>query len=176
MVASFFARESRTYSRKYVFGLILPIERKNVENIAKQVAGAVRRLQEFFSDSLWNDEGCIEELPRLVGEELGATDEVLILDDTGFPKEWTWSAVMGRQCSGNVGADRQLPGGCLPGLREQPGPHAGRPTAVHAGAAVCADRDVRARRARYGAGGHWLQRPQSSWAWRCPSALAQVRL
>jgi SRSO17 transposase len=70
----FFPRsESRAWSRKYLIGLSLPIERKNVENVAEQVGGSPRRLQEFLSDSPWNDEGCIEELQRLVGEELGPT-------------------------------------------------------------------------------------------------------
>lgn len=100
----FFPRsESRAWSRKYLVGLALPIERKNVENIAEQVGGSPRRLQEFLSDSPWNDEGCIKELQRLVGEELGAADGVLILDDTGFPKKGIWSAGVGRQYSGTLG-------------------------------------------------------------------------
>lgn len=100
----FFPRsESRTWSRKYLVGLALPIERKNVENIAEQVGGSPRRLQEFLSDSPWNEEGCIEELQRLVGEELGGDDGVLILDDTGFPKKGIWSAGVGRQYSGTLG-------------------------------------------------------------------------
>ena len=77
----FFPRsESRIRAQKYLIGLNLPIERKNVENIAEQVGGSPRRLQEFLSDSPWNDDGCIEELQRLVGEELGTNDGVLILD------------------------------------------------------------------------------------------------
>lgn len=100
----FFPRsESRAWSRKYVTGLTLPIERKNVENIAEQVGGSPRRLQEFLSDSPWDDEGCVEELQRLVGEQLGAPDGVLILDDTGFPKKGIWSAGVGRQYSGTLG-------------------------------------------------------------------------
>ncbi|HKA08968.1 MAG TPA: transposase [Candidatus Dormibacteraeota bacterium] len=47
--------ESREWSRKYLVGLALPIERKNVENIAEQVGGSPRQLQEFVSDSPWND-------------------------------------------------------------------------------------------------------------------------
>lgn len=100
----FFVRsESRAWSRQYLVGLALPIERKNVENIAEQVGGSPRRLQEFLSDSPWDDEGCIVELQRLVGEELGAADGVLILDETGFPKKGIWSAGVGRQYSGTLG-------------------------------------------------------------------------
>lgn len=100
----FFSRsESRGWSRKYLIGLNLPIERKNVENIAEQVDGSPRRLQEFLSDSPWDDDGCIEELQKFVGEHLGASDGVLVLDDTGFPKKGIWSAGVGRQYSGTLG-------------------------------------------------------------------------
>lgn len=100
----FFRRsESRAWGLKYLFGLMLPIERRNVENIAEQVDASPRRLQEFLSDSPWDDEGCIEELQRLVGEELGEADGVLILDETGFGKKGIWSAGVGRQYSGTLG-------------------------------------------------------------------------
>ena len=100
----FFRRsESRAWSLKYLFGLMLPMERKNVENIAEQVEASPRRLQEFVSDSPWDDEGCTEELQRLVGEELGELDGVLNLDETGFPKKGVWSAGVGRQYSGTLG-------------------------------------------------------------------------
>jgi SRSO17 transposase len=100
----FFRRsEGRAASRKYLIGLALPIERKNVENIAEQVGAPPRKLQEFLSDSPWDDEGCIEELQRFVGEQLGAPGGVLVLDDTGFPKKGIHSAGVGRQYSGTLG-------------------------------------------------------------------------
>lgn len=102
--ARFFRRtEGRAFGRKYLIGLALPIERKNVENIAEQVGAAPRKLQEFLSDSPWDDEGCIGELQRFVGEQLGAPGGVLVLDDTGFPKKGTHSAGVGRQYSGTLG-------------------------------------------------------------------------
>jgi len=100
----FFPRsESRRWSLKYLFGLTLPIERKNVENIAEQVGAPPRKLQEFLSDSPWNEEGCIDELQRFVGELMGASNGVLILDETGFPKKGVWSAGVARQYSGTLG-------------------------------------------------------------------------
>jgi len=100
----FFRRsEGRAASRKYLIGLALPIERKNVENIAEQVGAPPRKLQEFLSDSPWDDEGCIKELQRFVGEQLGAPGGVLVLDDTGFPKKGVHSAGVGRQYSGTLG-------------------------------------------------------------------------
>ena len=79
----FFVRsEARAWSQKYLIGLTLPIERKNVENIAEQVGAPPRKLQEFLSDSPWDQEGCVEELQGFVGEQMGSADGVLILDDT----------------------------------------------------------------------------------------------
>ena len=100
----FFCRsEGRTASHRYLQGLLLPIERKNVENVVEQVGGSVRRFQEFLSDSPWDDAGCIEELQRFVGEHLGSPAGVLVLDDTGFAKRGTRSAGVGRQYSGTLG-------------------------------------------------------------------------
>jgi SRSO17 transposase len=100
----FFRRsEGRAWSRRYLIGLALPIERKNVENIAEQVGAPPRKLQEFLSDSPWDDEGCIGELQRFVGEALGAPGGVLVLDDTGFPKKGIHSAGVARQYSGTLG-------------------------------------------------------------------------
>ena len=100
----FFVRsEARAWSHKYLVGLTLPIERKNVENIAEQVGAPPRKLQEFLSDSPWDEEGCIEELQGFVGEQMGSADGVLILDDTGFAKKGIWSAGVARQYSGTLG-------------------------------------------------------------------------
>ena len=100
----FFCRsEGRQWSRKYLIGLLLPIERKNVENIAEEVGAPPRKLQEFLSDSPWDDEGCIEEHQRFVGELFGAPNGVVIFDDTGFPKKGDKSAGVGRQYSGTMG-------------------------------------------------------------------------
>jgi len=100
----FFRRsEGRAWSRKYLIGLALPIERKNAENIAEQVGAPPRKLQEFLSESPWDDEGCIGELQRFVGEQFGAPGGVLILDDTGFAKKGIHSAGVGRQYSGTLG-------------------------------------------------------------------------
>ena len=100
----FFRRpESRRMGGKYLMGLTLPIERKNGENIAEQVAATPRKLQEFLSDSPWDDAGCVGELQAFVGEQFGAPNGVLVLDDTGFAKKGTHSAGVGRQYSGTLG-------------------------------------------------------------------------
>jgi SRSO17 transposase len=100
----FFCRsEGRKWGEKYLQGLLLPIERKNVENIAEEVGAPPRKLQEFVSSSPWDDPGCIKEVQRMVGETFGSPNGVLVLDDTGFPKKGVCSAGVGRQYSGTLG-------------------------------------------------------------------------
>ena len=100
----FFLRtEGRELSRKYLVGLNLPIERKNVENIAEKVGAQVRNLQLWLSDSPWDDQGCRMEMQHLIGEQFGAPNGVLVLDDTGFAKKGIHSAGVGRQYSGTLG-------------------------------------------------------------------------
>src|SRR6266536_3547446 len=82
----FFCRsEGRRWGQRYVAGLLLPIARKNVENIAERVGAPPRKLQ------------------QLISEQLGAADGVLVVDDTGFAKKGTCSAGVGRQSSGTLG-------------------------------------------------------------------------
>jgi SRSO17 transposase len=95
--------EGRAWGQRYVAGLLLPIARKNVESIAEQVGAPPRKLQQLISDSPWDDAGCVAELQRLVGEQLGAPDGVLVVDDTGFAKKGMYSAGVGRQYSGTLG-------------------------------------------------------------------------
>ena len=76
---------------------------QDVENIAEQVGAPPRKLQEFLSNSPWDDEGCIGKLQRFVGEALGAPGGVLVLDDTGFPKKGIHSAGVARQYPGTLG-------------------------------------------------------------------------
>ncbi len=95
--------ESRAWGQRYVAGLMLPIERKNVENLAERIGAPARRLQQFVSESPWDDQGCVEELQRLVGEQIGEAGGVLVIDDTGFAKKGKHSAGVGRQYSGTLG-------------------------------------------------------------------------
>ncbi len=70
--------------RRLLTGLLLPIERKNVENMAEQVGGHPRRLQESVSESPRDDAGCIEEMQRMSGEKLGTAEGVLVLYLSGI--------------------------------------------------------------------------------------------
>ena len=100
------------------------------ENIAEGVGAPPRKLQEFLSDSPWDDEGCIGELQRFVGERLGTPLRRARPRRHRLPQEGHPLGRRGPAVLGHAGPGRQLPGGGVPGLRQRPRPHARRPAPV----------------------------------------------
>jgi SRSO17 transposase len=97
--------------RGYCTGLMLPGERKSVEPMAARVAPtAVRsvhqRLHHFVADAPWSDVAVLgavrSHVLSAVRKRVGAP-EVLIIDDTGFPKQGTHSVGVARQYCGQLG-------------------------------------------------------------------------
>ncbi len=97
--------------RGYCAGLMLPGERKSVEPMAARVApGEVRsahqRLHHFVADAAWSDAAVLgavrEHVLATVVPGWGAP-EVLIIDDTGFPKQGVHSVGVARQYCGQLG-------------------------------------------------------------------------
>ena len=97
--------------RGYCAGLMLSGERKSVEPMAARVAPmAVRsthqRLHHFVADAAWSDAAVLGAVRSHVlgaaGKRFGAP-EVLIIDDTGFPKKGTHSVGVARQYCGQLG-------------------------------------------------------------------------
>lgn len=97
--------------RGYCAGLMLPGERKSVEPMAARVAptevrSAHQRLHHFVADAAWSDAAVLgavrEHVLQAAAKQVGAA-EVLIIDDTGFPKQGTHSVGVARQYCGELG-------------------------------------------------------------------------
>ncbi len=73
-------------------------------------------VQRLLNAAHWNAEAGRENLRRYVVEQLGDSQAVLIVDETGFLKKGTHLVGVKRQYSGTAG--RELPGECIPVLRE----------------------------------------------------------
>ena len=88
---------------RYVTGLLTDLPRKNADTIAAAVAGtSTERLQHLVTDATWE----ATELDRrrvaaLIA--LSPRDGLLVLDDTGLPKQGRASAGVARQYSGTLG-------------------------------------------------------------------------
>src|SRR5918911_4523241 len=96
--------EPRRQAGLYLEGLLSATERKNGWQLAEQ-AGDARpwRTQRVLSHVLWDVDAAQELCRDYVFEHLGASDGVLIVDETGFPKKGEHSAGVARQYSGTAG-------------------------------------------------------------------------
>src|SRR5262245_31535337 len=84
-----FARqEPRDQFFHYMAGQFSPLARKSIEPIALQVEGGkVRAMQRLVSEALWDEDAMLETYHRLVQDEMGEPEGVLIVDETGFAKK-----------------------------------------------------------------------------------------
>ena len=92
-------------------GLLTDLPHKTCDTIAAAVAGTTtERLQHLLTDAAWDPSGLDKQRVRhLVAQS--TPGGILVLDDTGLPKQGKASVGVARQYSGDVGPERQLPGG-----------------------------------------------------------------
>ena len=97
--------EAQRRGGQYLRGLLVQrAERRNAENLAEAVDGAApRALQRLLTEAPWPTEPVLARLQAEVGQRLEAPDAVLVLDETGFPKQGTKSVGVARQYSGTLG-------------------------------------------------------------------------
>jgi len=102
--APLFRREpTRRSLERYITGLLTDLRHKTCDTIADAVAGtSVERLQHLLTDADWQAEALDEQrVRRLV--QASPRGGVLILDDTGLPKQGKRSVGVARQYSGTLG-------------------------------------------------------------------------
>jgi SRSO17 transposase len=99
----------RSWAELYLRGLLLDGRRKSAGAMAQRLRRIDRSprdyeqgLQQFLSQSPWEERPVRDQLARHVRDALG-DEGLLILDDTGFPKQGTHSVGVGRQYSGTLG-------------------------------------------------------------------------
>jgi SRSO17 transposase len=104
-LAPYFERaEPRQRAMAYLQGLLSPAERKNSWQVAEVIGDATPYgLQHLLRRALWEPDAVRNELRAYVTEHLGASDAVLVIDETGFLKKGRHSAGVARQYSGTAG-------------------------------------------------------------------------
>ena len=99
-------RESWWMSGRYMWALMLPLERKNGWHIAEALGeSSPASIQQFIKAAVWSDRGVCDAIARYAYEHLGEPEGVLALDETGFIKKGKMSAGVARQyvgCTGQV--------------------------------------------------------------------------
>src|SRR5499426_2894562 len=100
-----FARsEPREHFFRYMVGQFSQLERKSIEPIALRVEGGkVRAMQRCISEVVWDDTQMLRTYHRLVDEDMGDPEGVVIFDESGFPKKGHDSVGVARQYCGALG-------------------------------------------------------------------------
>lgn len=90
--------------RVYLHGLLLDGERKSIEPLSRRVPGGdEQRLQQFVNQSPWDPAPILAAYRARMAAAFAADDGVIVVDDTGFPKQGTHSVGVARQYSGTLG-------------------------------------------------------------------------
>jgi len=102
--ASLFRRStSRASVERYLTGLLTDLPRKNCDTIAAAVAAtSTERLQHLLTDATWDPQALDQQrVQTLVAQS--PPQGLLVLDDTGLPKQGRGSVGVARQYSGTLG-------------------------------------------------------------------------
>jgi SRSO17 transposase len=96
--------EGRAALERYTTALLTELPNKNCDTMAHAVPGtSAQRLQEFLTNMQWDEEDLNRQRLQKMIAEAAVGDGVLIIDDTGFPKQGTASVGVERQYSGTLG-------------------------------------------------------------------------
>ncbi len=102
--APFFRRlEGKELAKCYVTGLMMEGERKSVEPMSQQVHASERGMQRLLTEVKWDREGAFREYWRQMFSQTSDPQEVLVVDDTAFPKKGKYSVCVARQYCGSLG-------------------------------------------------------------------------
>jgi SRSO17 transposase len=98
-------KEARQRSAQYLRGLLVQqTDRRNAENVAETIEGATpRALQRLLTEAPWPTEPVIDRLQAYVGARLNSAEGLLVLDESGFPKQGKKSVGVARQYCGALG-------------------------------------------------------------------------
>jgi len=96
--------EAHQHASAYLRGLLADVERKNGWQLAEQAGyDHPRGMQRVLDRYAWDADAVRDDLRRYVITELGEPEGILVVDETGFPKQGTHSAGVARQYSGTLG-------------------------------------------------------------------------
>ena len=102
-VGRFRSRPGFALLRIYVQGLLLNLQRKNIEAIALELGTAPRTLQRFAESIKWDEKGVRDDCQQLVAREHAHPEAVGCLDESGTAKSGSHTAGAARQWLGSRG-------------------------------------------------------------------------
>jgi len=101
---SCFARvDQGSWAHRYLQGLVSDHPRKSIEPMALAHGFPIRGMQAFIGQSPWCIAPLLHHHQQLVAQTLGEPDGVLLLDESGMPKQGQHSAAVAPQYCGALG-------------------------------------------------------------------------
>jgi SRSO17 transposase len=97
-------KRRRKWAPLYIFGLLLPGERKSIQPLSARVAPEYgEQIHNFVATSCWPTEPVEEVLCKKANAMLGGDSSFVIIDDTALPKKGTHSVGVAHQYCGALG-------------------------------------------------------------------------
>lgn len=100
---AFARKDQAVWAHRYLVGLLSQLPRKSIEPIALAHGFPIRAMQAFIADSPWPTQPLLEHHQHLVAQTLADDDAVLLIDESGIPKQGQHSAGVARQYCGALG-------------------------------------------------------------------------
>ena len=101
---SAFARaDQAVWRHRYLQGLISDHPRKSIEPMALAHGFPIRSMQAFIGESSWRTAPLLQRHQQLVAHTLGEDDAVILVDESGLPKQGQHSAAVAHQYCGALG-------------------------------------------------------------------------
>lgn len=102
-LSAFPRKDQGPWAHRYLQGLLSDHPRKSIEPMALAHGFPIRSLQAFIADSPWRTAPIVQRHQQVVAQTLGEDDAVLLVDESGMPKQGQHSAAVAPQYCGALG-------------------------------------------------------------------------
>jgi SRSO17 transposase len=113
--------EQALWAHDYLRGLLSDQPRKSIEPMALALGLNIRAMQAFMAESPWDPLPVLEVHQQLVAQTLGTDDGVLLVDESGLPKQGQQSVGVAPQYCGALGKVANCQVGVYVGYASQKG-------------------------------------------------------
>jgi SRSO17 transposase len=102
-LSDFSRKDQAPWAHRYLQGLLSNHPRKSIEPMAVAHGFPIRSMQAFIGESPWRTQPIIDRHQLLVAQSLGEEDAVILVDESGMPKQGQHSAAVAPQYCGALG-------------------------------------------------------------------------
>ena len=99
----FSRKDQAPWVHRYLQGLVSDHPRKSIEPMALAHGFPIRSMQAFIGESPWRTAPLMHRHQQLVAQTLGEDDAVILIDESGMPKQGQHSAAVASQYCGALG-------------------------------------------------------------------------